>query len=79
MATAGAPEPAPPAGAVRALHPLPRVMVAATAAMVTVTVGLTFVAGALYGYTARAAEDVLERTPYVESVFSDPVPAEEGE
>jgi multicomponent Na+:H+ antiporter subunit D len=79
VATAGEPDHAPAAGSVRALHPLPRVMVAATAAMVAVTVGLTFVAGALYGYTARAAEDILERTPYIESVFEDPVPAEEGE
>jgi multicomponent Na+:H+ antiporter subunit D len=79
VATAGAPEPAPAAGAVRALRPLPGVMAAATGAMVAVTVGLTVVAGALYGYTARAAEDLLDRTPYVESVFTDPVPAEEGE
>ena len=47
--------------------------------MVAVTVGLTFVAGPLYGFTDRAAEDLLERTPYIESVFGDPVPAEEGE
>jgi multicomponent Na+:H+ antiporter subunit D len=79
VATAGAAEWAPAAGSVRALRPLPRVMVAATAAMVTVTVGLTFVAGPLYGYTQRAAEDILERTPYIESVFDGPVPAEEGE
>jgi multicomponent Na+:H+ antiporter subunit D len=46
---------------------------------VVVTVGLTVVAGALYGYTDRAADDVLERTPYVTAVFGDPVPAEEGE
>jgi multicomponent Na+:H+ antiporter subunit D len=46
---------------------------------VLVTVGLTVIAGPLYGYTARAAEDLLERTPYIESVFGDPVPAEEGE
>jgi multicomponent Na+:H+ antiporter subunit D len=79
VATAGAPEWAPAARSVRALRPLPRVMVAATAAMVTVTVGLTFIAGPLYGYTQRAAEDILERTPYIESVFDGPVPAEEGE
>ena len=54
-------------------------MVAATAAMVVVTVGLTFIAGPLYGYTDRAARDLLERTPYIEAVFGDPVPAEEGE
>jgi multicomponent Na+:H+ antiporter subunit D len=79
VATAGAPDLAPAAKSVRALHPLPGVMVAATAAMVTVTVGLTFVAGPLYGYTDRAARDLLERTPYIESVFDGPVPAEEGE
>ncbi|MET0764124.1 MAG: Na+/H+ antiporter subunit D [Blastococcus sp.] len=79
VATAGAPGWAPAAGSVRALRPLPGVMVAATAAMVTVTVGLTFIAGPLYAYTQRAAEDILERTPYIESVFDGPVPAEEGE
>jgi multicomponent Na+:H+ antiporter subunit D len=70
---------ASPAGAVRALRPLPGVMAAATAAMVAVTVALTVIAGPLYGYAHRAAEDLLERTPYIESVFQDPVPAEEGE
>jgi multicomponent Na+:H+ antiporter subunit D len=79
VATAGDGEWAPAARGVRALQPLPGVMVAATAAMVAVTVGLTFIAGALYGYTARAADDILERTAYIESVFEDPVPAEEGE
>jgi multicomponent Na+:H+ antiporter subunit D len=79
VATAGAPEPAPAAKSVRALRPLPGVMAAATAAMVAVTVSLTFVAGSLYGYTDRAAEDLLDRTPYIESVFEGPVPAEEGE
>ena len=44
-----------------------------------VTVGLTVIGGWLYGYTDRAARDVLERTPYITSVFEDPVPAEEGE
>jgi len=44
-----------------------------------VTVSLTVVAGPLYGLTQRAAEDLVERTPYVESVFTDPVPAEDGE
>jgi multicomponent Na+:H+ antiporter subunit D len=54
-------------------------MVAATAAMVAVTVSLTVLAGPLFGYTRRAAEDLLDRTPYVEAVFTGPVPAEEGE
>jgi multicomponent Na+:H+ antiporter subunit D len=79
VATDGAPDLAPAAKTVRALRPLPGVMVAATAAMAALTVGLTFVAGALYGYTDRAAGDLLERTPYIESVFDGPVPAEGGE
>ncbi len=63
----------------RALRPLPGVMVGATAVMVAVTVALTVIAGPLYGYTDRAARDLLERTPYIEAVFDGPVPAEEGE
>ena len=51
------------------LRPLPAVMLGATMAMVTVTAALTVVAGALYGYTDRAAGDLMDRTPYVESVF----------
>jgi multicomponent Na+:H+ antiporter subunit D len=54
-------------------------MVAATAAMVAVTVGLTVIAGPLYGYTTRAAQDLLDRTPYIQAVFNGPVPAEDGE
>jgi multicomponent Na+:H+ antiporter subunit D len=45
--------------------------VGATAAMVVVTVGLTFLAGPLYGVAERAAEDLLDRTPYVSAVFGD--------
>jgi multicomponent Na+:H+ antiporter subunit D len=44
-------------------------MVGATAAMVVVTVALTVLAGPLYGVTERAAEDLLDRTPYVTAVF----------
>jgi multicomponent Na+:H+ antiporter subunit D len=62
-----------------ALRPLPGVMVGATAVMVAVTVALTVIAGPLYGYTDRAARDLLERTPYIEAVFDGPLPAEEGE
>jgi multicomponent Na+:H+ antiporter subunit D len=79
VATAGEPDLAPAASRVRALRPLPGVMVGATTAMVAVTVGLTVIAGPLYGFTERAARDLLERTPYIEAVFNDPVPAEEGE
>jgi multicomponent Na+:H+ antiporter subunit D len=79
VATAGTALPATRTTAVRALRPLPGVMVGATAVMVAVTVSLTGVAGWLYGYTDRAASDLLERTSYVEAVFEGPVPAEEGE
>jgi multicomponent Na+:H+ antiporter subunit D len=78
VATARSDGMAPAAGAVRALRPLPGVMAAATTAMVAVTVALTFIAGPLYAYTHRAAEDLLERTPYIEAVFHGHVPAEEG-
>jgi multicomponent Na+:H+ antiporter subunit D len=79
VATAGTSVPATRAASVRALRPLPAVMVGATAVMVAVTVALTVIAGPLYGYTDRAARDLLERTPYIEAVFDGPVPAEEGE
>jgi multicomponent Na+:H+ antiporter subunit D len=52
----------------QALRPLPRVMVGATAAMVTVTVALTALAGPLYGITDRAAADLRDRTPYLTAV-----------
>jgi multicomponent Na+:H+ antiporter subunit D len=79
VATAGTAVPGTRASSVRALRPLPGVMVGATAVMVAVTVSLTGIAGALYGYTDRAAHDLLDRTPYIEAVFDGPVPAEEGE
>jgi multicomponent Na+:H+ antiporter subunit D len=53
----------------RPLRPLPRVMVGATTAMVVVTVALTALAGPLYGITDRASEDLLDRVPYLTSVF----------
>ncbi|MGZ8751183.1 MAG: proton-conducting transporter transmembrane domain-containing protein, partial [Pseudonocardia sp.] len=79
VATAGTAVDAPRATEDGALRPLPGLMVGATAAMVAVTVSLTGIAGALYGYTDRAARDLLDRTPYIEAVFDGPVPAEEGE
>jgi multicomponent Na+:H+ antiporter subunit D len=51
------------------LRPLPRVMVASTAVMVTVTVALTALAGPLYGIAERAAGDLLDRGPYITAVF----------
>ena len=61
----------PTGGAVRALRPLPRTMVGATAALVALTVALTGLAGPLYGLADRAAGDLLDRTPYVTSVFGE--------
>lgn len=43
-------------------------MVGAAAVMVAVTVGLTAVAGPLYGVAQRAAGDLIDRTPYVSAV-----------
>ena len=79
VATAGTTVPGTRAASVRALRPLPGVMVGATAVMVAVTVSLTGIAGALYGYTDRAAHELLDRTPYIGAVFDGPVPAEDGE
>jgi multicomponent Na+:H+ antiporter subunit D len=53
----------------RPLRPLPRVMVGATAGMVVVTVALTALAGPLYGVAERAAQDLLDRTPYISAVL----------
>ncbi|MGY1659719.1 Na+/H+ antiporter subunit D [Geodermatophilus sp. SYSU D00705] len=69
VATAAEPDLPPAAAGVRALRPLPTTMVAATAALAAVTVALTFLAGPLYGIADRAAEDLLERTPYVSTVL----------
>jgi multicomponent Na+:H+ antiporter subunit D len=69
VATAAEPDLPPAAGAVRALRPLPRTMVGAAVALVALTVALTGLAGPLYGLADRAATDLLERTPYVSSVF----------
>ena len=77
VATAADPDIAPAAGAVRALRPLPRTMVAATAGLVAVTVALTGIAGYLYGLADRAADDLVERTPYVQSVFDAPAAGDE--
>jgi multicomponent Na+:H+ antiporter subunit D len=69
VATATEPDLPPAAGAVRALRPLPRTMVGATTALVALTVALTGLAGPLYGLADRAATDLIDRTPYISSVF----------
>ncbi|SHF64447.1 Na+/H+ antiporter subunit D [Geodermatophilus nigrescens] len=71
VATASEPDLPPAAGAVRALRPLPRTMVGATAALVTLTVALTGLAGPLYGLADRASTDLYDRSPYVSSVFGE--------
>jgi multicomponent Na+:H+ antiporter subunit D len=49
-------------------------MLVPTAALVVVGVGITFVAGPLFGISDRAAHDLLERTPYTSTVLHDRVP-----
>ena len=80
VATAGTCRPGTRATSVRALRPLPGVMVGATAAMVAVTVALTCVAGPLYGvHRPGRRRDLLDRTPVHRGrVSTDPYPAEEG-
>ncbi|PWW21716.1 multisubunit sodium/proton antiporter MrpD subunit [Geodermatophilus normandii] len=74
VATATEAEMPPAAGAVRALRPLPRTMVGATAALAALTVGLTGLAGPLYGLADRAATDLVDRAPYVSSVLGEEGP-----
>lgn len=45
------------------------IMVGATLALVALGIGLTVVAGPLYQLSGDAAEDLRQRTPYVEAVF----------
>ncbi len=50
------------------VDPLPRPLVLATTAVVVLSTALTVVAGPLFGTAQRAAGDLVDRTPYVESV-----------
>ncbi|PVZ10110.1 Na+/H+ antiporter subunit D [Actinomycetospora cinnamomea] len=52
---------------------LPRVMAAATGALVAVGVALTVVAGPLYAVADQAADDLVARTPYIQAVFAQTV------
>ena len=49
---------------------LPGLMVAPTLALVILGVGLTFVAGPLFGISDQSAGDLMQRDGYVEAVFS---------
>ncbi|WP_369056116.1 Na+/H+ antiporter subunit D [Kineococcus terrestris] len=53
---------------------VPRGMVAPTAALVAVGAAITVVAGPLFGVSDRAADDLLERTPYTSTVLHERVP-----
>jgi multicomponent Na+:H+ antiporter subunit D len=64
-------EPGPPPATPVAL---PAAMVAPTAGLVLVGVALSVVAGPLFGVADRAAIDLRERSPYVESVLPGGVP-----
>ncbi|GAA0798257.1 Na+/H+ antiporter subunit D [Spirilliplanes yamanashiensis] len=48
---------------------MPRMMVGSTLALVVFGAGLTLVAGPLFDVSATAAEDLLQRTPYVSAVI----------
>ena len=48
---------------------LPRTMVGATGGLIAFSLGLTLVAGPMFGFTDRAAADMLERDPYISSVL----------
>jgi multicomponent Na+:H+ antiporter subunit D len=64
----------PVAGAVMPGPMLPRLMVAATLALVVLSTGLTVVSGPLTDVTTRAATDLLGRQPYVRAVFAAETP-----
>jgi multicomponent Na+:H+ antiporter subunit D len=49
-------------------------MVGATIALVLLGLGLTVGAGPIFGVSAEAAEDLRQRTPYVEAVFPGGAP-----
>ncbi len=57
----------------RVSRSLPRVMAGATAALVTLGLALTVVAGPLYAVADQAAADLVARTPYVQAVFAQTV------
>jgi multicomponent Na+:H+ antiporter subunit D len=60
---------APNAPVMQATRTAPRLMVAATAGMVVVSLGLTVFAGPLYGIAARAGADLEGPSFYVDTVF----------
>ncbi len=61
-------------GRVLASEALSPGVVAPTIMLVGVGLALSLVAGPLFGFTDRAATDLIERTPYISAVFPDGVP-----
>ncbi|GAA4697039.1 Na+/H+ antiporter subunit D [Nocardioides nanhaiensis] len=53
---------------------MPISMVGPTAGLVALSVALTVVAGPLFAYTDRAADDLLDRTAYVQAVLPEGAP-----
>jgi multicomponent Na+:H+ antiporter subunit D len=49
-------------------------MMVPAAALVTVGMAITIIAGPLFGVTDRAAGELRERSPYIEAVFPNGVP-----
>ena len=49
---------------------LPRTMVGATAGLVVFSLAITVVAGTIFGYTGRAAHDILDRDVYISSMLA---------
>ncbi|MFI9488741.1 Na+/H+ antiporter subunit D [Promicromonospora sp. NPDC052451] len=72
-------QPCPDKESLPTAAPLPWGMVGPTAALVTVGVSLTVLAGPLYDYAERAAETAMDGRTYVESVFPDGAPRGTGE
>ena len=52
---------------------LPKVMTAATAALVVLGLSLTVAAGPLYAVADQASDDLVARTPYIQAVFAQTV------
>ncbi|WP_250032807.1 Na+/H+ antiporter subunit D [Paractinoplanes maris] len=53
---------------------LPRLMVGATLALVVLGTGLTVVSGPLFDVTGQAAQELLDREPYIQAVFPEEAP-----
>ncbi|WP_255559659.1 Na+/H+ antiporter subunit D [Mumia sp. zg.B17] len=56
---------------VTSVRSLPRAMVAPTLTLVALGTALTLVAGPLFGITERAASELRDRTPYIQTVLDD--------